>query len=75
MLGIWKFDMKTNLIILCKGDIVDADFIDALFANQFDGIPFGRRISCRSFYHRSVGFVKTNVIDEFVECSQNYLER
>jgi hypothetical protein len=44
------------------------------FEHQFDGFAYSR-ISCRSFYHRSVGFCENEMLlDKFVECSQNHLE-
>jgi dTDP-glucose 4,6-dehydratase len=45
-----------------KGDIVDAPFIDALFAEHQWSFAFGCGVTCGSFHYRSFIFVKTNVI-------------
>jgi dTDP-glucose 4,6-dehydratase len=61
---------KKNPLYFYKGDIVDAPFIDALFAeHQFDGVL---HLAAESHVDRSIdplSFVKTNDRnDEFIEC-------
>ena len=55
-----------------KGDIVDAPFIDMLFAeHQFDGVlHLSCRISCGSFHNGSAFFCENKCYrnHEFIEC-------